>query len=98
MIVKIHEVNDGSGRKMVSVCDDDLLGKKFEEKGLVLDLTSNFYKGEQKTEEKAAEIIKCAHTANFVGKKSVDLGIKIGIINKKKVIKVKGVLHAQALL
>ena len=33
---------------------------------------------------------------NMVGKKSVNFGIKIGIIDSKNVIKIKNIPHAQA--
>ena len=47
MIVKIHKMPDG--RSVIAVCDSNLLGKKFEEKNLQLDLTADFYKGSEKT-------------------------------------------------
>ena len=40
MIVKVHRTPDG--RRLIAVCDNNLLGKKFEENDLQLDLTSNF--------------------------------------------------------
>jgi len=95
MITKIHKTFDGRG--VLAVCDSDLLGKKFEEKDLQIDLTSNFYKGEEKKEEEILELFKIASIINLVGKKSVELGIKAGIIDKEKVIKIKGVPHAQVL-
>ncbi len=98
MLVKVHKVNDGSGRRIVAVCDDDLSGKRFESKELVLDLSASFYKGEPKSEQETAEILKSAYIANFVGKKSVDLGLRLGLISPCAVLKVKSVPHAQALL
>ncbi len=96
MIAKIHKTFDG--RNVLAVCDSDLLGKKFEEKDLQIDLNSAFYKGEEKSEKEILELFKKASTINLVGKKSVELGIKAGIIDKEKVIKIKGVPHAQVLL
>lgn len=98
MIVKTHKVNDGSGRVIVAVCDDNLVGKRFEEKGLCLDLNSEFYKGEKKTEEEAAKAISSAYIVNFVGKKAVALGAKLGLISDGKIIMVKHIPHAQAIL
>jgi hypothetical protein len=43
MILKEHKSHDG--KCVIALCDDDILGKKFEENGLQLDLTSSFYKG-----------------------------------------------------
>jgi hypothetical protein len=98
MIVKVHEVKDGSGRKVVAVCDEDLVGKRFEDKNLQLDLGSEFYKGERKSDGEVSEIIKKAYIVNFVGKKSVALGIRLGVVNENKVVKIKQVPHAQAIL
>lgn len=98
MILKIHEIRDGSGRKMAAVCDSELINKRFEEKGLQLDLTTDFYKGEEKSEEEISKATKDCCIVNFVGERSVKLGIKEGIINKDKVIRIKGVPHSQAML
>ncbi len=99
MIIKIHEIKDGSGRKIIALCDSNLLGKRFEERGLQLDLTTNFYKGKEANEEEICEAIKKdCYVVNLVGKEAVKLGIKTGIINKDKVIKIKKVPHAQAML
>ncbi|MBS3098246.1 DUF424 family protein [Candidatus Woesearchaeota archaeon] len=96
MIVKIHKTNDG--RKIIAVCDDNLLGKKFEEKKLQLDLTSNFYKGDKKSEKEVLDLIKGAYIVNFVGEKSIRIGIMAGIINKGGVIRIKNIPHSQAIV
>lgn len=96
MIVNIHKTSDG--RRIIAVCDSELIGKKFEEHSLQLDLTSNFYKGEEKNEQEILELFKTASMINLVGKKSVELGIKTNIIDKKNIIKIKDVPHVQALL
>ncbi len=96
MIIKVHKTQDG--RKITALCDNDLIGKKFEEKNLQLDLTSNFYKGEEKTKEEIIELIKGSYILNLAGKKSTNLAIKLGIIRKENIIKIKNIPHAQAIL
>jgi hypothetical protein len=96
MIIKVHKTQDG--RKVIAICDSNLIGKKFEEKNLQLDLTSNFYKGEEKSEEEIIESIKGSYIINLVGKNSINLGIKLDIINKNNIIKIKNIPHAQAIL
>ncbi len=86
------------GRKLVAVCDSELLGKKFEEKGLQIDMTGEFYKGEKADEEKLKRMLTDAYLADFVGEKSVAFGIKKGIVKKENVIKVSGVPRAQAMM
>jgi len=96
MIIKVHKTQDG--RRIIAICDNNLIGKKFEEKNLQLDLTSDFYKGEEKTKEEIIESIKGSYIVNIVGKKSISLAIKLGIINKDNIIKIKNIPHAQAIL
>jgi hypothetical protein len=43
MIVKKHEAQDG--QLILAICDDELLGKTFEEDGIVLVNESNGYYG-----------------------------------------------------
>ena len=96
MIVKIHKTPDG--KKLVAVCDSGLLGKKFEQGNLQLDLTSDFYKGEEKSSEEVKEIIKGAYIVNVVGQESVAFFISLGIIEKGHVLEVGGIPHAQAVI
>ncbi len=92
ILAKVHVAN---GSKIVAVCDSELLGKKFEEKGLQIDLTGKFYKGEKASEEKIKIMLKDAYVADFVGKESVMLGIKSGLVEEANVSVVAGVRRAQ---
>ncbi len=92
MIAKMHIVNE---KKLVAVCDDELLGKKFEENELQIDLTGNFYTGEKIEEDKLEEMLKNAYVADFVGEKSVKFGIKKKLISEGSIVKIKGIPHAQ---
>ena len=96
MIVKVHKTQDG--RKIVAICDDELIGKKFEEGKLQLDLNSSFYKGKELEEGELTELIKDSYVVNIVGKKSMDFALKLGIVDKKNIIKIKNIPHAQAIL
>lgn len=96
MIVKQHKTADG--KIILAVCDSELIGKKIVQGNLQLDLTSNFYKGEEMNEEKIKELFKTAYCVNMVGEKSVQLGIKQGIVDKKRVIKIKEIPHAEAVI
>ncbi len=92
MYVKIHKTGKNI---IVAICDENLLGKKFEEKNCQLEISEEFYKGEIMPEKEIIKIIKTAPIVNLVGKKSVDLGIKSGIVSKEDIKKVKGVPHVQ---
>ena len=97
MIIKIHK----SYRNVITICDSDLLGKKFEEGNTQIEL-NEFFNGEEKSEGKILEIIENASredaTFNIVGEKSVALALKAGIIDKKGIKKIQGIPVALTLL
>ena len=98
--IKIHNAY----RNIVAVCDSDLLGKKFveEKTGMQIDVKESFYNGEEISEEKAVRIMKMANsddaTFNIVGKRAIECALKAGLIDKKGIIKIKGIPHALGLL
>ncbi|MBU0466043.1 MAG: DUF424 family protein [Nanoarchaeota archaeon] len=98
MQIKIHE----SYRKVVALCDSELVGKKFEEEKMQLDVRENFYKGDEIDEEHVLEKLKQLAlddaTFNIVGEKAVKAAVKAGIIAEEGVGKVSGVPFALVLL
>jgi uncharacterized protein len=92
MYAKIHKSGD---RNIIAICDESLIGKKFSEGNLILDITERFYKGEVLTGDQTLELMKDALNLNIVGEKSIALALKNGIIEKDSVIKINGVPHAQ---
>lgn len=95
-IIKKHVSHEG--RIIVAVCDPKLLDKKIEEGDIQLDLSSNFYKGDEVDEDEALAVLKTAHILNIVGEKSIELCLKNSFINENNVLKVKDVPYAQALV
>lgn len=95
MYLKIHKYNDGV---IVSLCDKNLINKKFETKDLQLNITERFYKGKELPEKDIIKILKEAKNVNIVGEKSVNLAIRCGIISKENVIKIKNIPHVQVVL
>ncbi len=95
MIVKIHS---SEGKKLVAIADSNLIGMKFEEKNRQLDLSGDFYKGEEKTQEEIENIIHGAYMLNIIGSISIEFAIKRGWIDKGQIIKIKDIPHAQVLL
>lgn len=83
------------GRVVLAVCDSDIVGRKIEDDKRVLDLDSDFYKGENVSEETAENMVKKAYIVNLVGEKSVKMGIRMGLVSEDIVIDVNGVKHAQ---
>lgn len=98
MYLKVHE----SYRKVAALCDSELLGKKFEEGKMQLNVRENFYKGEHIDEEKAIKRLKQLAlddaTFNIVGQKAVKTAMNAGVITKDNVGNVHGVPFALVLL
>lgn len=98
MLIKIHK----SYRNVIAICDSNLLGKKFEEGKMQLDLTGEFFNGEEKTDSEILKIMQDASTEdatfNIVGEHATGLAIKAGIIDKKSIKKIQGIPVALTLL
>ena len=91
MYLKIHSSGE---RKIIAICDENLIGKTFEEKDLQLQVSKRFYKGEIVNENKILEEIKDADYVNIVGKNSVDFAIKNNLILKSNIITIQKIPHA----
>lgn len=98
MLVKIHE----SYRKIAAICDSELLGKKFEQGNMQIEVKKEFYGGEKKTEKEIIKIMKFLAAEdimfNIIGPKSIDIALKTGIISKEGIIEIQGIPHALVLL
>jgi len=96
MMVKKHRTRDG--KLILAVCDSELIGKKFEQGKIQLDLTTGFYKGEEKTESEILLMIQGAYILNLVGEKSVKLALKQGLIDETHILNIQGIPHAQCVI
>jgi hypothetical protein len=82
MIVKKH-VN--AGRLVLAVCDNSLINKRFENSGIVLDLTSKFYRGRKMTKSEFVTLVKKAYIINAVGVGVVGFLINLGVCDSGEV-------------
>ncbi len=91
-----------SYRDVVAVCDEELLGKIFEDGKFQLDIKESFYKGKQVSKAELLKIIKNLSmedaTFNIVGKNSVNSALKAGVISKEGVKEIQGISFALVLL
>ena len=98
MFVKIHKAT----RYVVAICDEDLLGKKFEEGERGLDMTGTFFRGEIKTNQEVEELMRDMvredASFNIVGKTACGMAIDVGLIDEKNMIYISGVPIALTLL
>jgi uncharacterized protein len=91
MIISIKE-------DLLVVTDSNLIGKKFEEDKKQLDLTSNFYKGEEKNKEEVKQLIKQVRHLHLTGKESVAIGVELDLVNPSKILYVDNVPHAEVVV
>ncbi len=98
MYAKVHK----SRRSVVAISDEELIGKRFEEGKMQLEIKEHFFKGEQLDEENLLKLMlrekREDSTFNIVGEKSVSLALKNGIISEGNISKVQGIPFALVLL
>jgi len=94
MIVKVHKKEN---RTIVVAVDSDLIDKKFEEGDFELDLTKDFYKGEEMDDGQAGDIIRNADIVHLIGEQAIKLGVAEGVIEDENVKRIQGVPHAQGI-
>ncbi|HDL15488.1 MAG TPA: DUF424 family protein [Euryarchaeota archaeon] len=80
---------------IVAVCDEELHGRLFEEDGVRLEISKHFYGNELFSELEIVSALRGATIANLSGEEAVAIGIREGLIDKYRVLKVSGVSHAQ---
>ncbi len=93
--MRIYKVR---GEVMLAACDRELLGKKFEEGELVIEVKKNFYYEAFVSEQTFINSMKIATIANLVGDKVISLAIREGYINEENVMRINGIPHAQMVL
>ena len=95
MLAKLHI---SSEREIVSICDENLIGKKFETEDLQIDVTERFYKGEKVDEKQLLAIVKDVNSINAVGKDSIKFLLDNKFIEKENIIKIGNIPHAIVIL
>jgi hypothetical protein len=80
---------------LIGACDENLIGKKFEDGKFHLDVTKEFYDGQRVSKEALKKYLEEATIANLVGEQTVSCAVDIGIVDPACVIKIKGIPHAQ---
>jgi len=98
ILLKVHK----SYRWVVAVCDVDIFGRKLKEGKMALDVSGDFFRGDEMSEDGVREeVIRCNKedaTFNFVGKNSVRIAKELGLVSDEGVIEIEGVPIALVLL
>lgn len=86
----IKQVNQ-QRNKMLNICDAELVGKTVRQSDLEIRITQSYY-GDRIVDEKEAEsLLRNSSIINMVGKRTIDLSIKMGIGSAKGVKEVEGI-------
>lgn len=96
-LLKRTETPEGT---LVAVCDADVLGESFENGPVSLEVTEEFYGGDDAVRADADAVVEGlydADTANLVGETCVGVAVDAGLIDEERVLDVGGTLHAQLL-
>ena len=80
---------------VVSVCDEELLGKTLSEGKIKFNVNEEFYGGDLVDVDTCLQHLKNATIANMVGTDSVAAAIDAGYVHKNAVIYIEGHPHAQ---
>jgi hypothetical protein len=80
---------------LVAACDLDIMGQTFKSKGLRIQVSEGFYKGDSGDEDMLVSRLQMATVANLVGKRTIEIAVKHGFVDPGCVIKIGGVPHAQ---
>ncbi|MAG60402.1 hypothetical protein CL619_01315 [archaeon] len=80
------------------ITDTELIGQKFENERLQLDLSKKFYEGELMSSEELSTKLDGAYVLHVTGKKAVEFVSELGLIDSKKVLEIAGVPHAEVYL
>ncbi len=93
--MKVYRVR---GEILVAVCDAEIVGKTFRDGELKIEVKEDFYGFDEVGEEEVRRALRQATIANITGKRAVELAIKLGIIDKTRVLKIGECLHAQMVI
>ena len=97
MLLRERETAEGT---LVSVCDVDCLGETYEDGAVTLDVTEEFYGGDDAVAASAEEVVAGLHraqVANIVGREAVGVAVDAGLVDEETVLDVEGTRHAQLL-
>lgn len=97
-MVFIISEKQGPHGSLVVVTDKNLVGKRFAEGKLQLDLSKAFYQGKESSPGEAKLLLKKAQYAHLTGKKAIALGVRLNLICKERILRVAGIPHAEMVL
>ncbi len=80
---------------LIAVCDCDILGKKFAEGQLRIEVSPDFFGRELASSSEVEAALSGATIANLVGCRAVEHAIRLGYVERENVLSIGGVFCAQ---
>lgn len=77
---------------VLAACDEDLIGKKFEDGELILDVKESFYRGDRVSGAELGRMLSGYGNINLVGEQTIKIAKKSKLVDK--VGRIKGVPYA----
>ena len=93
--VKVHKIGKDV---IVAVCDEDLLGRVLEEKGIKFEIKEEFYRGELVDIDRALELVGTGTIVNLVGETIVNALAEKNEVIRLAVVEIAGVPHVQLIM
>ena len=85
-----------SGKELVlAAADKELLDSTLREGEIRLEVSCDFYEGQDADEEMLVNRLGICTVANLVGKETVEVAVKHGFVSDNCVLVIEGVPHAQ---
>jgi hypothetical protein len=83
------------GECIIAICDEEILGERFQEGERQIHITESFYKGELVSLEEGLRALERATIANIVGERIVEGALKARIIHENGILRIQNIPHAQ---
>lgn len=90
-VLNMHKADSS---QVVSACDSDIVGKRFEEKDIVLDIPESFYGGKEKAIDDIISAISASGSAVIIGNTITAELEKRGIISESHISSIAGQKYA----
>jgi len=90
--IKIHKKREDA---ITAICDEEIIGKRFDEGDIQLEVSERFYNGRLIGDDAAADEMNNARILNITGKNIINLALKKGVIKKSNILQVQRIPHAE---
>lgn len=95
-MMKVYVKVMGRGRRrLVAVCDADLLGKTLRFGKINFEIRRDFYEGSLVSVREAIELIRSAPNINLIGSLIIDEALREGLVHPQAILDISGVPHTQ---